>query len=456
MSQRTGSTTPRSDRPGQRPDPEPATHAARRKRVLKAMAKERRDSVLVLFSAPVQHRNGDVEQEFRQSSDFFWLTGFDEPESVAVLSAKTGTYTLFVRPRDPAREIWDGPRAGVPGALKRFGADAAFTIADLAKQLPGVLADHARIYHRYGRDAQGDAAVTRASDRNRARARDGVAAPTEFVDPTVILHEERLLKKPEELRIIRRACAITAEAHVRVMREATPGLREYELEASLLDTFRRGGAERAAYGSIVGSGPNATILHHRSGARELRANELLLVDAGCEYGYYASDVTRTFPISGTFTTEQRALYEAVLAAQLAAIAMVRPGITLEAIHDRTVKVLVQGLLELKLLPGTEKSILADKTYRRFYMHRTSHWLGMDVHDVGTYFAGKKARALEPGMVLTIEPGLYVAENDKTVPAGYRGQGIRIEDDILVTRTGHENLTAAIPKTVAEVEAACRG
>lgn len=419
------------------------------------MAKACPDSVLVLFSAPVHLRNGDVEHDYRQSSDFFWLTGFDEPDSVAVLSAKTGRFTLFVRPRDPAREIWDGPRAGVQGAQKSFGADAAFVVADLGKELPIVLADHQRIYHRFGRDAQSDGWVTRAADRIRARAREGITAPTEFVDSAVLLHEERLRKKPDELRAMRRACAITAEAHRRVMHEASAGRREYELEAALLETFQRAGAERAAYGSIVGSGPNATVLHHRSGTRELRAGELLLVDAGCEYGFYASDVTRTLPVSGTFTKEQRALYEAVLEAQLAAIAMVKPGVTLEAIHDRTVEVLVAGLRKLKLLAGSQAKILADKSYRRFYMHRTSHWLGMDVHDVGTYFERNRPRKLEAGMVFTIEPGLYVATHDKTVPAAYRGLGVRIEDDILVTRTGYENLTAAIPKTVSEVEAACR-
>ena len=433
----------------------PKTFAARRKRVLEKMAAAHPSSALVLFSAPVQVRNGDVEHDYRQSSDFYWLTGFEEPDSVAVLSAKTGTYTLFVRPRDPERETWDGPRAGVDGAKKHHGADAAFATADLAKELPLALADHVRLYHRFGRSAGDDAWVTRAADRARARAREGIVAPTEFVDPAVFLHEERLRKQPEELDAMRRACAITAAAHARVMREAAPGLREADLDASLGETFQRGGAPRVAYSSIVGSGPNATVLHHRSGTRVLEAGELLLVDAGCEYGYYASDVTRTVPVSGTFTKEQRALYQAVLDAQLAAIEIVKPGVTLEAIHERTVEVLVQGLRTLKLVKGSVDKIIKDRTYRQFYMHRTSHWLGMDVHDVGTYFEAGKARALEPGMVFTIEPGLYVAKNDKTVPKAYRGLGVRIEDDILVTADGSENLTAAIPKTVAEVEAACR-
>ena len=423
--------------------------AARRQRVLKKMAAAHPSSVLVLFSAPVQLRNGDVQHDYRQSSDFYWLTGFDEPDSIAVLSAKHGTYTLFVRPRDREREAWDGPRAGVKGAKARYGADAAFATADVAKELPLAVADHVRVYHRYGRNPGDDAWVTRCADRARARAREGI------VDPAVLLHEERLRKQKDELAAMRRACAITAAAHLRVMREAAPGLHEYDLDASLSEVFQRGGARRAAYPSIVGSGPNATVLHHRSGGRMLQAGELLLVDAGCEYGYYASDVTRTIPVSGTFGKEQRALYEAVLEAQLAAIAIVKPGVTLEAVHERTVEVLVEGLRRLKLLAGSTKKILETRRYRQFYMHRTSHWLGMDVHDVGTYFEANAARALEAGMVFTIEPGLYVAADDKSVGKAWRGLGVRIEDDILVTETGSENLTAAIPKTVAEVEAACR-
>lgn len=435
--------------------PKPEMFAARRARVLKKMAAAHPSSVLVLFAAPVQVRNGDVEHDYRQNSDFYWLTGFEEPESIAVLSAKTGTYTLFVRPRDPERETWDGPRAGVEGAKKQYGADAAFATADATKELPLAVADHVRVYHRFGRSSGDDAWIIRCADRARARAREGIVAPTEFVDPTVILHEERLRKQKDELDLMRRACAITAAAHVRVMREAAPGLREADLDASLSEVFARGGAARAAYPSIVGSGPNATVLHHRSGTRQLAKGELLLVDAGCEYGYYASDVTRTIPVSGTFTKEQRALYEAVLEAQLAAIAIVKPGVTLEAVHDRTVEVLVQGLRRLKLLKGSAEKIVKTRSYRQFYMHRTSHWLGMDVHDVGTYFEANQARPLEAGMVFTIEPGLYVAKDDKTVGKAWRGLGVRIEDDILVTKTGFENLTAAIPKTVAEVEAACR-
>ncbi len=433
----------------------PNVYAARRTRILEKMAALHPSSVLVLFAAPVQVRNGDVEHDYRQSSDFFWLTGFEEPDSVAVLSAKTGTYTLLVRPRDPVRETWDGPRAGTGGALKRHGADAAFAIAELAKELPLALADHVRVYHRFGRSSDDDLWVTRAAERARARAREGIVAPTEYVDPAVLLHEQRLRKAADELEAMREACSITAAAHARVMREAAPGLRELDLDASLAETFQRGGAARAAYPSIVGSGPNATVLHHRSGARVLREGELLLVDAGCEYGYYASDVTRTIPVSGTFTKEQRALYQAVLDAQLAAMAIVKPGVTLEAVHERTVEVLVKGLRTLGLLKGSAAKIIAKLTYKQFYMHRTSHWLGMDVHDVGTYFEGNQARLLEPGMVFTIEPGLYVASDDKSVPKAYRGLGVRIEDDILVTADGFENLTAAIPKTVADVEAACR-
>lgn len=431
--------------------PHAQVYAKRRARLAKAMAK---GSALVLFAWPVHLRNGDVEHEYRQSSDFYWLAGFEEPGAVLVLTAQN-QLTLFVRPRDPAREIWDGPRAGVLGAKKVYGADEAWPIDELARRLPTLLADRVRIYHRFGVEQSADKTVFGVLDwLTRAKAREPLLLPSELVDPRVLLHEARLRKDPTELTLMRRACAITREAHVAAMAQSRAGMHEYQVEAILHRIFAERGAARPAYGSIVGSGPNATVLHHRSGQRVLGAGELLLIDAGCEYGYYASDVTRTFPVSGRFSKEQRALYEAVLRTQESAIERVRPGETLEAIHEHIVQSTIEELRRLRLLTGSAKQIEESKSYRRFYMHRSSHWLGLDVHDAGTYFDARKPRKLEPGMVFTIEPGLYVGARDRRAPAAFRGLGVRIEDDIVVTAKGHEVLSANIPKSVEEIEAAC--
>ena len=413
-------------------------------------------SVALFPAAPVFTRNNDVEHEYRQDSDLHYLSGFDEPESVMVLGlGEAGPVTtLFVRPRDPDREIWDGPRAGVDGSVADFGANAAFPIGDLATELPKLLEDKKRLYYRVGRDRVFDDKVFAALDRIRARAKLGHGCPAEIVDPGVLVHEMRLFKGEAELACMRKAAKITEEAHVRAMSRARPGMLEYEIESLLLEAFRRNGAERPAYGSIVGSGPNATILHYRSNDRRMEAGELLLIDAGCEYGYYASDVTRTFPVSGTFSKEQRAIYELVLDAQLAGIEATRVGGTLDDIHNRCVDVLTSGLVRLGLLSGEKDELISSGAYKRFYMHRTSHWIGMDVHDVGAYHIDRVVRTLAPGMVLTVEPGIYIGRNDESVPAEWRGIGVRIEDDILVTASGHDNLTRTIPKTVAEVERAC--
>jgi Xaa-Pro aminopeptidase len=413
-----------------------------------------REAVAVLPSAPVFHRNGDVEHEFRQDSDLFYVTGFDEPQSALVLAASDKKATMFVRPRDPDREIWDGPRAGVDGVKTRHGADEAFVTADLAEQLPKLLANKRRLYYRMGRDRAFDDEVFRALDRTRARARTGVTCPTEIVDPGEILHEMRLFKDAADLESMRRAVDITKEAHLKAMAQAKPGMHEYEIEALLLSTFRKHGSERAAYGSIVGSGSNATILHYRANNREMHDKELLLIDAGCEFGYFASDVTRTFPVSGAFTREQQAIYELVLEAEVAGIEGTRSGATLEQIHKTCVAVITRGLVRLGLLQGEVEKLIADEAYKPFFMHRTSHWLGMDVHDVGQYFVDGKPRPLAPGMVLTVEPGIYIGRDYDKVPPEWRGIGVRIEDDILVTEGDPINLTAAIPKTVREIEQAC--
>jgi Xaa-Pro aminopeptidase len=433
--------------------PHGESFARRRDEFFDAMAVASPSAVAVLPAAPVFLRNGDVDHEYRQDSDFFYLTGFDEPESVLVLDAQERKTLLFVRPRDRDREVWDGPRAGVEGAREIHGADEAFVIAELEEKLPTFLQNHRRVYYRLGRNRGNDERMLGAIDRVRGRQRTGVTAPTELVDPGDILHEMRLRKSPIEIETMRAAVGITRQAHELAMGRTRPGMYEYEVEALLLDTFRRGGSERPAYGSIVGSGPNACVLHHRKNDRRIGAGELLLIDAGCEYGYYASDVTRTFPVGRDFSREQQAIYELVLDAQLEGIAATRPGATLDEIHKLAVERITRGLLRLGLLSGEPEKIVETEGYKRFFMHRTSHWLGMDVHDVGTYFVGGKPRRLEPGMVLTVEPGLYIAPNDDTVGPEWRGIGVRIEDDVLVSESGPEVLTAGIPKTVDEVRRA---
>jgi Xaa-Pro aminopeptidase len=429
-------------------------HARRRAAVMEAMAAASPSAVAVVPSAPVFVRNNDVEHEYRQDSDFFYLTGFDEPHSVLVLDAVERKTTLFVRPRDREREVWDGARAGVEGAVASFGADQAFPIGELADKLPDLLQNRTRLHYRLGHDRAFDDRVFAALDRVRARQRTGVYPPTEIVDSSVILHDMRLRKSPEEVAAMRTAAGITREAHEAAMRRARPGMREYEVEAILLDTFRRHGSERPAYGSIVGSGPNACVLHYRRNDRLMEAGDLLLIDAGCEYGYYASDVTRTFPVGGAFSREKQAIYELVLEAQLEGIAATVVGTTLDAVHQGTVRTITAGLARLGLLTGEVDKLIESGDYRRFFMHRTSHWLGMDVHDVGSYFVAGKPRTLEPSMVLTIEPGIYIAPDDDRVPPEWRGIGVRIEDDVLVTLAGPDVLTAGIPKTVEEVRRAC--
>jgi Xaa-Pro aminopeptidase len=428
--------------------------ARRRVSFFDAMAAASPSAIAVLPAAPVFVRNNDVDHEYRQDSDFFYLTGFDEPESVLLLDAPSRKTTLFTRPRDPDREVWDGPRAGVDGAKERFGADDAFPVAELDEKLAAALENHRRIYYRLGKDSRFDERLLGAVSRVRGRQRTGVVAPTEIVDPGDLLHEMRLRKSPAEIATMRAATRITGEAHELAMGEARPGMYEYEIEGLLLDTFRRRGSERPAYGSIVASGPNACVLHHRRNDRQIGVGDLLLIDAGCEYGYYASDVTRTFPVGRDFSREQQSIYELVLEAQLEGIAATRVEATLDEIHKLSLAVITRGLVRLGLLSGEPEKLIETEGYKRFFMHRTSHWLGMDVHDVGAYFVDGKPRKLEPGMVLTVEPGIYIGPNDDTVGPQWRGIGVRIEDDVLVNESGPEVLTARIPKTVEEVRGAC--
>lgn len=416
-----------------------------------------RDASAVFFAAPETIRNNDVHNDYRQDSDFFYLTGFDEPSSVLVVSPQQepgNQIVLFLRTRNPEREIWDGERLGVERAPEVLGVDRAFPIEELETRLPSYIEGARRVYYEMGREGHGeyDRTMLDAIAKARRARRRGVDTPGDLVDPAGVIHEMRLLKSDEEIEIMRRAAALTEQSHRRAMAVTRAGVKEYQIKAAMEFEWTMAGCERHAYPAIVGSGPNACVLHYRAGAREMQDGELVLVDAGCEVDYYACDVTRTWPVSGKFSKAQRTLYEIVLTAQEAAIGMCRVGIPFEVIHNKATRVLVEGLVEIGLLDGEIDDIIRDETFKRFYMHRTCHWLGMDVHDVGAYYLGGTSRALEPGMVLTVEPGLYVSPTDMQVPEEYRGIGIRIEDDVLITIDGPDVLTETIPKSVADVEA----
>ena len=425
-------------------------YAERRARLMEMLGPR---AALVLASPPERLRNGDTHFKFRQDSDILYLTGFAEPGAVVLLRPghPETPFVLFVRPRNPAEETWTGRRAGIEGAVRDFGADAAFSVDELDDKLAELVMGAEELHYPFGREPDLDAAVARLLGRLRAAERRGRRAPARLCDARVTLHEMRLVKSPEEIAVLRRAATITAEAHVLAMRTARPGGSETEIEAVIDYTFRRRGGSGPGYPTIVGAGANATILHYVENRDRLARGQLLLIDAGCEIDGYTADVTRTSPVAAPFSLPQRRLYEAVLATQIAAIEAVKPGTTLDAIHEAVVAQLTAALVDLGLLQGEVPALIASGAYRKFYMHRTSHWLGMDVHDVGFYSVDGAARPLVPGMVLTIEPGLYVAE-DADAPAEFRGLGVRIEDDILVTADGYDNLTAAVPKSLAELEA----
>jgi Xaa-Pro aminopeptidase len=429
--------------------PEQGVFAARRD----ASAKRMGEGVLVLFAAPEFIRNNDVRHDYRQDSDFYYLTGLDEPESVLVMTAgEQPVLTLFVRVRNKELEIWDGPRTGVEGAAASYGADAAYPIEELSKRLPELLKGHERLFYRFGVHSEHDTRLIAALVRCRSISRRTSRAPTQLVDTSSVLHEQRRIKAPDEIAKMKTAIEITRQAHLAAMRRARAGAYEYELEAELSAVFRGRGGERAAYSSIVGSGPNATILHHIKNDRQMRDGELVLIDAGCEYQYYAADITRVFPVSGTFTEAQRHIYEIVLGAQQAALDVIRPGATQADAHAASLRFITQKLIDAGFIEGPLELALSEGRYKPFFMHSTGHYLGMDVHDVGHDRLVDKARPLDPGVVITIEPGIYIAVDNEQVPEAYRGIGIRIEDDILVTADGYENLSASIPKGVAEIEA----
>ena len=424
---------------------------ARRKRMMEAIAP---GATAIMPSAPVAVRSGDVEFIYRQDSDFYYLTGFAEPESVAVLSPghPDGEFVMFVRPRDKERETWTGRRAGVEGAIVEYGADKAYVIDELEKILPRYLEKSERVHYPLGLNEKMDERVLKLIRwAHTMRPRTGVG-PSSIIDSRDIIHEARVKKEPAELEAMRRAMAISADAHKRAMMKARGGMREWQIEAEIEYAFRSQGATGPSYPSIVASGPNAATLHYINNDREMRTGELLLIDAGAEYDFYAADITRTWPIGARFTGLQRSLYEIVLDAQLKAIDAIKPGMHFDDPHEVALRVLVDGMRQLGILHGSAEEIIETGAYRRYYMHRTGHWLGMDVHDVGLYRVDGASRVLEPGMVLTVEPGLYIYPDDDEVPESFRGVGIRIEDDVLVTEDGHEVMTAATPKSIADVEA----
>jgi Xaa-Pro aminopeptidase len=414
----------------------------------------------IFRSAPMAVMHNDVEYTYRQDSDFFYLTGFNEPQAVAVLTPHhpEHRFVLFVQPKNREKEVWTGYLCGVDAAKEMYGADAAYPIAELDEKLPQYLEKADRIYYHLGRDRTfNDKILTHYQSLLRTYPKRGIG-PTGIEDTGTILSSMRLVKSQPELQLMRQAADIAVEAHNRAREFTAPGRYEYEIQAEIEHTFKLRGGMGPAYPSIVASGVNACVLHYIENHRQMQDQELLLIDAGCAYGYYNSDITRTFPVGGKFTPEQKTLYEIVLEAQKQAIAQVKPGNTFNAIHDAAVRVITEGLVELGILKGEIDKLIEEEKYKPYYMHRTSHWLGLDVHDVGVYQHGEdKPQILQAGQVLTVEPGIYIvpdtklAEDQPETDPRWVGIGIRIEDDVLVTPTGHEVLTAGVPKEVAEVE-----
>ena len=429
----------------------PETYAQRRRVLMDRIGPT---AAAVFPAAPLAVRSNDVEYPYRQDNDFLYLTGFVEPEAVCLLlpgHAKE-EFILFVRPRDPERETWTGRRAGIEGAVGTYGADMAYPIDKLNDKIGEYVGEREQVYYAFGRDlALNQRMLHWLQHWRQQRPRSG-KGPISVLDPTEIVHEMRLLKSTAEVACMRRAIEIAAVGHDAALRAAHDGAYEYEIQALLDFHFRKLGGSGPAYPSIVATGVNATILHYTTNDQPMRDGDLLLIDAGAEYADYCADITRTFPVGPRFTSPQRAVYDVVLRAQRAAIEMIRPGVRVDEPHARAVEVLVDGLLDLGLVHGAREEIISKEQYRPFYMHRTSHWLGMDVHDVGKYKVDGAARVLEPGMVLTVEPGLYIAADRAEVEARYLGIGVRIEDDVLVTADGHEVLSAAIPKDPSDLEA----
>jgi Xaa-Pro aminopeptidase len=417
-----------------------------------ALLAQMHSGIAIVPTAPERVRNRDSEYLYRFDSYFYYLCGFQEPEAVLVLIAGSEAQSiLFCRAKNPERETWDGFRFGPEAAREAFGVDAAYPVGQLDEKLPALMANQPALHYAPGMDADWDARIMRWLNEVRAQSRTGVSAPQRIVDVRSALDEMRLLKDQHELDLMRRAAAISAKAHVRAMRAARPGKMEYEIEAELLYEFRRHGAQFPAYWPIVAGGANACVLHYSDNSARLDDGALLLIDAGCELDGYASDITRTFPVNGKFGGAQNDIYELVLAAQAAAIAATRPGAAWDVPHEAAVRVLAQGMIDFGLCQGSLDQVLETGDYKRFYMHRTGHWLGLDVHDAGDYKIDGKWRALTDGMVLTVEPGCYIRKAEG-VPEAYWNIGVRIEDDVLVTERGCEVITAATPKSIADIEA----
>jgi len=411
-------------------------------------------NIALIASAKVRSRNRDVDYPFRQDSDFFYLTGFNEPDALAVFipGREQGEYILFCKEYDEKKALWEGAHAGLEGATADFSADDAFPIDDLSDILPGLLENKEKVFYPMGRDAAFDHQLMEWISHIRSQTRSGVNAPGELVSLEHTLHEMRLIKTGAELELMRYAADVSVKAHMRAMQQCKAGLFEYQIEGEIIHEFMNNGLRDVAYPSIVAGGENACVLHYVENNSVLNEGDLLLIDAGAECNHYAADITRTFPVNGRFSTEQKALYQLVLDAQYAAIEEIKPNSPWNKAHDVSVEVLTAGLVELGLLTGDVEQLIKDEAYKAFYMHRIGHWLGMDVHDVGDYKIDNEWRVLEVGMVLTIEPGLYIPKDCADVAEKWRGIGIRIEDDVVVTETGYEVLTQAAVKEIAEIEA----
>lgn len=422
----------------------------RRKQLMQQVGK---GNIAIIASAQIRPRNRDVDYPFRQDSDFYYLTGFNEPDALAVFipGRRQGQYILFCREYDAKKALWEGAHSGLEGATGDYAADDSFPIDDVDDILLGLLENKEKVFYPMGRDSDLDHRLFEWLNRIRGQSRTGIRAPAEMVSLEHVLHEMRLFKSTAEIKLMRRAAEVSAKAHVRAMQNCRPGLYEYQIEAEIVYQFMREGLRSAAYPAIVAVGENACILHYTNNMDKLRKGDLLLIDAGAECDHYAADITRTIPVSGKFSAVQKLLYQLVLDAQAAAIEQVKPGAPWNSAHDASVETLTRGLRDLGLLHGRLGKLIKEEKFKQFYMHRIGHWLGMDVHDVGDYQVDNQWRLLEPGMVLTIEPGLYIAADCGSVDAKWRGMGIRIEDDVLVTQDGCEILSKAAPKEIADIE-----
>jgi len=455
MSARQTATTTASRRSSNGTRPQAASNAPfakRRARLMRQLKHGGHGAAAVFASSREARRNGDVDYPFRQSSTFYYLTGFEEPDTVAVLRpGHAQPYVLFVRPHDPQMAIWVGPRAGVEGAKQEYGADEAYPIEELQEQLPALLDGVDTVYFSLGSDERVERLISRTVAARRGAGQRGAVAIERIADPFPLVAQQRLIKSREEIEALRRAIAITGAGIEAAMRAVRPGMHEYEVQAVLEAEYRRLGSPRDGFPSIVAAGANSCTLHYTANRARIEDGDLLLLDTGAEVNYYGADVSRTFPVNGKFRAEQRAVYDIVHDAQRQAIELVRPGVRFIDVHEKAVRVLVEGLRSLGVLEGRPAQLIKSGAYAPYYMHATSHWLGLDVHDVGNYREAGESIALRPGMVLTVEPGLYIAPDAKA-PARFRGIGVRIEDDILVTRDGYENLSAAIPSKADELEA----